>query len=767
MSFNDPLPNCLGKPLLYACTIGFAGLLVVLGWLHRNIVLVLAAIGLMLCAFAPLREASADTVTTNWQTGTYQWPIVTISETVTVTNDVHHYHTNTVTVTNCPPTTTTTIPPSDPYSLTVSVSGNTATLKWTDTYNGEVGWLVYRQSGTNWVNWFSVGSNRNSADLFNLSTGSYTVRVAPQNANFQPDAFSRPVTFTIGGSGTTTVPVTTTTTTIPPTTNTPPIAIPVSHPRLLTTNDAARARAWYAANPFTPSSGSFDHEGQRLDFALHYICTGNTNSARTSIARSLATIIPPGQVDTNNSGASSDVARWMGEVINVTYDLCHDQWTPSERQTIIDRWNQYYYNLTKLPWGNLGFEANNYFWGYLRNELEWGIATYHENSMARYFIDYALKRYASFKTYAATKGRGGVVAEGTSYGPVNTWYHLLPFLSVKSMGRDLISETPFWREAVYAIIHGTTPSPVTREGDGTPRYEWSLFNDCPYPDTAGAFTSRPYSGDMMAVMASLYPNDPVGRHAKTWLDMTKPMLSKWVQATVSYKGIIAQPFNDLPLYYFAPGTKHVWMRTSWAPDATLVFFQAGKYERVGHWHQDAGSVQVVKGNKYITRITAGSYKDLNGYNGRVIQNPSPEAHNLAIIGGFGPQKNSVEKGDTMAGVMDTAGTCTATADLTNVYLSDGRVPSPPITSYVRKVTLDRSNGMVTVTDTVNATTETKLTQCWHSETTPPPFMLSPPAPTRVVDETRPSSGIMAQYRHEIEMDAPVGVTTLTTRIEPK
>ena len=28
-------------------------------------------------------------------------------------------------------------------------------------------------------------------------------------------------------------------------------------------------------------------------------------------------------------------------------------------------------------WGGPGFEGNNYYWGYLSNELNWAIATYY------------------------------------------------------------------------------------------------------------------------------------------------------------------------------------------------------------------------------------------------------------------------------------------------------------------------------------------------------------------------------------------------------
>lgn len=673
------------------------------------------------------------------------------------------------TPTNNHPVTILPNPPVAPSNLSVSKGtlATTLNLSWKDNANNESGFVVERGPSPSgpWTPVTNAPANAVSLVNGGLTPNTfYMYRIAATNAggksaysNVSGDttrATNASTTTSTANPSTSTVPPTASTSTVPPTQPPGAIVIPTGHPRTINTN---KAKAAFAASPFTPASNSFDNEGTRLDYALHYVCSGNTASGRMSIDRVLNTIIPPGQVDTNNSAASSDWARWMGEVVNATYDWCYPLWTASERQVIIDRWNQYYFNLTKLPWGNIGYEANNYFWGYLRNELEWGIVTYHENPMAQYFIDYALKRYASFKNYAATTGRGGVVAEGTSYGPVNTWYHLLPFLASKNMGRDLFAETPFWREAVMAWMHGTTPGLTTRKGDNTPRYEYALFNDVPYPDTASQFTSRPYSGDMMAVMASLYPNEPVGQYAKAWLDKTKPMLSKWVSYTVDYKGVIAKPLTDLPLDYHAVGTKHLFGRSAngW------MFFQMGKYAKVGHWHQDAGSAQLWRDGKWITRITAGSYKKLVGYGGREIQNPSAEAHNLALIGGIGPQKNGVEKGDTsVLSVTSTATESRALVDFTDVYLSDGRQPSPPITRYTREIVFNRADNSLTVTDTITATAATKLTQCWHSETATPPFTLSPAA-TRIVDE-----GQWGQFRHEVEIDAPVGTTALTVKLTP-
>src|SRR5436305_2794305 len=100
-------------------------------------------------------------------------------------------------------------------------------------------------------------------------------------------------------------------------------------------------------------------------------------------------------------------------------------------------------------------EASNVYWGYLRNELNWGIATYGENPMAGQFLDFALKtRWAdSFLPYAGPggQGAGGVPQEGSQYGRYMLQYPLIPFATAAQMGRQLYDETPFFKAAVFYL----------------------------------------------------------------------------------------------------------------------------------------------------------------------------------------------------------------------------------------------------------------------------------------------------------------------------
>src|SRR5262249_40612360 len=130
-------------------------------------------------------------------------------------------------------------------------------------------------------------------------------------------------------------------------------------------------------------------------------------------------------------------------------------------------------------WGDGRMPANNYYWGYLRNELNWAIATYHENPMARTFLEHALvtRWQNSFLPFAAAEARGGVPAEGTQYGRYMLHYPVVPFTTMRLLGRDLFRETDFYKEAVFYMIYGTTPAPTACKGSGKLYYQVFPFSD--------------------------------------------------------------------------------------------------------------------------------------------------------------------------------------------------------------------------------------------------------------------------------------------------
>ena len=150
----------------------------------------------------------------------------------------------------------------------------------------------------------------------------------------------------------------------------------------------------------------------------------------------------------------------------LVFDWCHDLLNPTQRQTLIDRWNTTLDALDKKTWGGVGMEANNYYWGYLRNDIEWGVASANENPRAPEFLRHGLDtRFGrSFVPFASGPGRGGALTEGSQYGPYLLAYATLPLVTMANLGVDMWSSSNFFREAVYALIYATTPGPTTPAG---------------------------------------------------------------------------------------------------------------------------------------------------------------------------------------------------------------------------------------------------------------------------------------------------------------
>jgi hypothetical protein len=184
------------------------------------------------------------------------------------------------------------------------------------------------------------------------------------------------------------------------------LTIPTARPRLWwTTERLQAARTWYAANAFTPRAN--DPIGQ----AFRYQMTRETAYARQAIDWAMS-------VTFSTDGNASNEARWSGEGAIVVYDWCYDQFTAAERTTFLNRWNGYLDALRQKTWGGPAMPQNNYYWGYLRNEVLWGVASYHENPMAATFLNHALttRWQNSFVPHANGRGRGGIPQEGSQYG---------------------------------------------------------------------------------------------------------------------------------------------------------------------------------------------------------------------------------------------------------------------------------------------------------------------------------------------------------------
>jgi hypothetical protein len=436
--------------------------------------------------------------------------------------------------------------------------------------------------------------------------------------------------------------------------------IPVGHPRLWFDADRlARARTWIASNPFTPPS-SEDTAGGWADTALHGLLT---NDASGSCGRAIdwAVANAGGQLG-DTGGVACDRCRWNGEQLILVYDWCHDWWTPAERTSFISAVNAGLYAWANNDWGGPSMYGNNYYWGYLRNELEWAITSYGENTATapgttqtypEWFLDHVLQARlaANFNpsTLVGGDSRGGVPHEQFGYGATTGSYALVPFTSVGIHGRDLFAETDVWRELVYAYLYATTPARSVVPGAGT---GYTLF---PANDDE-AFHTRLYAHhhyftDYMTAAATRWGDAAVGRHARQWMSMvgttaTSPF--RHVQAVDVPNAPLS--FSNLPLDYFASGAGYLFTRSRWGEAATSVLIQGADFDdsTLGHQHGDYGTFQIWRGasegggvvGRYLSRETVTYAQNVTGYAGSgSAAGEGNIAHNSVLVDGqnIGPQ----------------------------------------------------------------------------------------------------------------------------------
>ncbi len=401
------------------------------------------------------------------------------------------------------------------------------------------------------------------------------------------------------------------------------LTIPSGHPRLWW-NPAriATGKAYLAKSPYTPR---YDNENP-LAWATHYILTGEPRSARAAIDWAVKFTLPP------LNGGTSDQARWNGENSIVVYDWCFDAMTPVERKNILDKWGDL---TTKLLSIGAGAEANNYFWGYIRNDIELGIAAAGEHADAARWLENGLKTRWSglFVPYANADGLGGVPAEGTQYGRYMLGYSVMPTITAGLMGRSLLTETNFFRDAVYYLVYATLPGPTTRMDGQAPRYDLFPFaEDDQF--VRGSNATNEYYGDFLTAMALQWPAAPVGGHARHWLNTVKPPTSLHTKAVDV--GNPETAFDALPLDYYAPGPGHFYGRNSWAADATVVDLQLKLRGHADHQHQDLGSFQMWRSGRFATRKSAGYGDEIAGYRGQGKSDDyHAPAHNGLLLGGIG------------------------------------------------------------------------------------------------------------------------------------
>jgi hypothetical protein len=332
------------------------------------------------------------------------------------------------------------------------------------------------------------------------------------------------------------------------------------------------------------------------------------------------------------TGVASNAARWYGEGVILVYDLCHDQLTTGQQSGLVSSINTWASYWETQAWGAATDYDNNYNWGYMRNELEWCIASYGENSSAAGFCDDAITtRWGDFTVSAASgNDQGGVFGEGSEYGHYQMWYSIVPFVTANLEGRDVYNESQYFKQGVFYNIYATTPAPTLFRGSSNFYYAIFPFGDDQFFKVANQEGADYYTGDFMTTVANYWSGIGVGKLARQWLNTVTPIVDQWVAA--EDPGGTAQAFTTLPLDYYAIGTQYLYGRNQWGSTATTFQIQMGQSTSTAHGHWDYGNWQIWRNGYWLSRESTGYDDTYTGYNG-VGTAPSADAiaHNVALI----------------------------------------------------------------------------------------------------------------------------------------
>ncbi len=411
--------------------------------------------------------------------------------------------------------------------------------------------------------------------------------------------------------------------------------IPTAHPRLFfNAARLAQAKTWYASHPFTPSSGDFDGNVFSAEVAFKHLVHGDDCSAAINNMLGFSPSV---------TGVASDDVRWHGEEYILTYDWCFDQMTPSQRTSAvnsINSWVTAWMNNSESSstgfWGGPGMPQSNYYWGYLRNELDWGIASYYENipSATTYLNDVFVTRWKNDFAPFAVKvgpdgGEGGVAQEGSEYGPYIAGYSATPFYTAGLLGRSLYEENDYFEGMAYWIVYATTP----QQSNGWEIFPWS--DDGGIWRGGGSATRQGYYPTFMTGIANYFSGSPLGQYARQWLVTTAGLAFPWQQA--ADVGGTAGSFSSLPLDYYASGYQQFIGRNKWAPDANTFWWQMGEPVGVGHRHDDWGTFQIWRNGKWLSHESVGysnSGESVAGFGGSGSADCSTSiAHNAVLFNG--------------------------------------------------------------------------------------------------------------------------------------
>ena len=282
----------------------------------------------------------------------------------------------------------------------------------------------------------------------------------------------------------------------------------------------------------------------------------------------------------------------------------------------------------------LRFAANNYFAGHGRNlglmamalderdDPGGELAAYLDNATGAflYMTDATLQEDAA----------GGVMAEGTQYGPQTMSYtmellfalHTANLDDPAKMGEQVrVLGKPFWADVVPAHVHALAPAARPLDWPG-PYFDYATHGDME--------TYEPYTGVYGDPILAFAPLGILAREAGDaalydairWIELNLPPGG---EKTVDERAGNAHaplqsigyfllmdpdapeppdPRGEMPLDYYAPGMRFLFARTGWGEEEAYFTYQL-PWTGIDHRHGDANSFGLHRKGEWITKEASG------------------------------------------------------------------------------------------------------------------------------------------------------------------
>ena len=156
------------------------------------------------------------------------------------------------------------------------------------------------------------------------------------------------------------------------------------------------------------------------------------------------------------------------------------------------------------------------------------------------------------------------------YGRGQMSYFAVPLTTVSLLGRNLWAETNHFKQMIYYFIYSLTPAPVSSDGG-------AAYETFPYSDDEnwldGDTAALQDVGMFLVPLIEHWQGTKLAGYIQRYMDLTDAPTPRFVQSVA--RTVTAEPFNQLPLDYYAPGNKFFYTRSSWNADAMAVNMQFG------------------------------------------------------------------------------------------------------------------------------------------------------------------------------------------------